>query len=177
MRKFFFINFCVIQIILRVHQDHLLGLLVVRLLAKFAGDAGPQGEGLYDSVFGYHGSGGDDGTSADLCVIQDHRAHADEAAVAYGAAVERNRVAHRDPVAHVYAVFVTHAVQHAAILHAAIFADANGKDITTNHGVHPDAGIFANLNIANDLGGLVDIATLVNARRDSLIRTEHSSEF
>ena len=51
------------------------------------------------------------------------------------------------------------------------------KHIAADHGVHPDAGVFADFHVANDLGGLVDIARIMNARRDSLIRAKHTVEF
>jgi hypothetical protein len=68
-------------------------------------------------------------------------------------------------------------VKHAAILHVGVFANTDGKHITANDGVHPDAGIFADFYITDDLGGLVDIARVVNAGRDSLIRAKHRVEF
>src|SRR5262249_2277010 len=107
---------------------------------------------------------------------QDHRAHADEAAIANGAAVQRDRMPYRNPIAHDDAVLVSHAVEHAAILHIGVIADTDGKHVAANNGVHPNAGVLAYLDIADDLGGFVDIAGLVNARRDSLVGTEHNLE-
>jgi hypothetical protein len=68
-------------------------------------------------------------------------------------------------------------VEHAAILHIGIFADTDGKDVATDDGIHPHAGVFTDLDVANDLCGLVDIARVVNARRDPLIRAKHKVEF
>jgi hypothetical protein len=68
-------------------------------------------------------------------------------------------------------------VKHAAILHVGVFADADGKDVAADNGIHPDAGIFADLDVANDLGGFIDIARIVNAGRDPLIRAKHKVEF
>src|SRR5262249_20664065 len=41
--------------------------------------------------------------------------------------------------------------------------------------IHPHAGVFADLHVADDLRRLIDIARRMNARRDSLIGTKHTS--
>src|SRR5207248_1873721 len=40
------------------------------------------------------------------------------------------------------------------------------------HGVHPDAGIFAQLDVADDLGGFIHIAGGVDAGQDGIVRAE-----
>jgi hypothetical protein len=87
--------------------------------------------------------------------------------------VERDGMPYGNPVTHGDAVFMAHAVEHAAILHVGVFANPDGEHVTANDGIHPDAGVFADFDIADDLGGFVDIARIVNARRDSLIRAKH----
>jgi len=68
-------------------------------------------------------------------------------------------------------------VEHTAILHVGVFANADGKHVTADDGVHPDAGVFTYFDVADDLGGLIDITRIVNARRDPLIRAKHKVEF
>ena len=177
LAKFLSVDLCVIKIILSIHHDCLLSFLVVNLLLEFAGDAHPKRVRFNHRAFRNNCSGGDDAAFADLGIIQDDAAHADEAAVANGAAVQRDGMPDCDPVTHDDAVFVAHAMEHAAILHIGVFTDAYGEHVATDHGVHPHAGIFTDLNIANDLGGFVDIARIVNARRDPLIRAKHKVEF
>jgi len=175
--KFLSIDLRVIEIIFSVHHDRLLRLFVVNLFLEFTGNAHPQRVGFYHRAFRNNGTGGDDAAFTDFGIVQDDAAHADEAAVADGAAMQRDRMPHGDPITHGDAVFVAHAVEHAAILHVGVFADADGEHVTTDHGVHPHAGVFTDFNIANDLGGLVDITRIMNARRDSLVRAKHKAEF
>src|SRR5260370_17519650 len=78
-------------------------------------------------------------------------------------------MSHRDPVAHSDPVLVTHAVEYAAILHVGVGSDADGKDVATDHSVHPDARVLANLHVADDLRVLVDVARFMYTRRDALI--------
>ena len=172
--KLLAIDLCVIVIVVGVHHDGLLGLLVVNLLPELSRDTHPERIRLNHSVFWNYRAGGDDAAFADFGIVQDHAAHADEAAVADGAAVQSNGVAHGDIVAHDHAIFVAHAVEHAAILHAAVLADADGIDVTADHGIHPYTGVLADFHVADDLGGLVDIAAIVNAWRFSLVSAQHS---
>jgi hypothetical protein len=72
---------------------------------------------------------------------------------------------------------VAHAVEHAAILHVGVFANADSKHVAADDGIHPDAGVFTDLHVTNNLSGLIDIARIMNAGRDSLIRAEHKVEF
>src|SRR6478736_5071187 len=150
--EFLSVDLCVIKIILAIHHDRLLRLFVINLLFEFSGNAHPQRIRLNHRAFRNDRAGGDDAAFADFGVVQDDAAHADQAAVANGAAVQRDGVPHGDPVPHGNAVFVAHAVEHAAILHVGVFANADGKDVAADDGVHPDAGVFADLNVANDLG-------------------------
>ena len=152
-------------------------LFVVNLLLEFAGNTHPQRIRLDHCAFRNDRASGDDAALADFGIVQDDAAHADEAAAADSAAMQRDRVADGDPVTHGDAVFVAHAVEHAAILHVGVFSNADGKDVTADNGIHPDAGVFANLHVADDLGGLIDITRIVNARRDPLIRAKHKVEF
>src|SRR4051812_31812602 len=130
---------------------------------------------LDDGIFRNNRAGGDDAAFADSRVIENHRAHADEAAVADHATVQRHRVADGDPVADEDAVSFFHAVQHAAILNVGIRAHADGVNVATQHGVHPDTGIFAKFHIADDLGRFVHIAASVDAGRDGVVGAEHCS--
>lgn len=158
LAKFLSINLCVIKIILAIHHDGFLRFFVINLLLELARDAHPQRIRLNHRALGDHGSGSDNTAFADLGIVQNYAAHANEAAIANGAAVQRDRVPHGYPIAQGDAVSVPHAMEHAAILHVGVLADADGKDIAPDHGVHPDAGIFADLNVADDLRGLIDIA-------------------
>jgi hypothetical protein len=97
-------------------------------------------------------AGGNDRTGADHRAIQDDGAHADEAARFHLASVEDDVVADRDVVADVNAVLLFHSVEDAAVLNIGVVTDANFVDVTTEHGVHPDAGMLAKNNVADKLG-------------------------
>ena len=72
-------------------------------------------------------------------------------------------------------VEVTHAVEDSAVLHVGASTDADGVDVASDDGVHPDAGVFAQDDIADDLGGGVDVAAGGNDWGNSLVRPDHSS--
>src|SRR5271168_946490 len=100
---------------------------------------------------GYYAAG------ADVHTIQDYCAHADQAAVLDGAAVERYRVAYRDVVAEDERVLVAHDVEDAAVLDVGAGADADVVNVTANHAAGPDAGVFADDYVADDDGGGVNV--------------------
>ena len=49
-------------------------------------------------------------------------------------------------------------MQHAAVLHVAVGAHPYGVHIAAQNGIHPHAGVFAQLYFPQNLGGKVDIA-------------------
>ena len=166
------INLRVIKIILRVFKDQ-LAVGVGEFAALFGGDAGPEGAGRNDGVLGDDRSGGDDGTLADAGVVEDGDAHADEHCVFDDAAVDGGVVADGDPVADFDAVEVALAVEDGAILHVGVCADADGVDVAAQDGVHPDRGALAENNIAEDLGGEIDIATGGDVGQPPLVTANH----
>jgi hypothetical protein len=56
-------------------------------------------------------------------------------------------------------------------------ADADFVDVATQDGVHPDAGVLAADDIANQLGGFVDVAGRWNLGRDAFEGADHGPEF
>jgi len=67
-----------------------------------------------------------------------------------------------------------HAVEDAVVLNVGVVADANLVDIAAEDGVHPDAGVFAEDDVADDLGGVVDVAGVRKLGRDALVGADHS---
>ena len=63
-----------------------------------------------------------------------------------------------DVFAEIDAVLLLHAVEDAAVLNVGVRADANFMDVAAEDGVHPDGGVFAQDDVADDLGGGVDVA-------------------
>ena len=68
-------------------------------------------------------------------------------------------MAHGDVVAKVDAIFLLHAVQDAVVLNIGIVTNADLVDIAAEDGVHPDAGMFADDDVADELGGVVDVGS------------------
>ena len=52
-------------------------------------------------------------------------------------------------------------------------ADADGVDVAAEDGVHPDAGLVAEDDVADDLGGGVDVAAGGDGWAYAAIRAEH----
>ena len=100
-------------------------------------------------------------------------AHADEAGIFDDAAVDGGIVADRDPVTNDDGIAIAHAMQHGAVLHIGVGADADGMHIAADDGVHPDAGVLAEGDVADDLGGNIHIAGRRNDGRFALIGTNH----
>ena len=106
-------------------------------------------------------------------LFRDHHAHADQAGIFHDAAVDGGVVADRDPVANDDGIAIAHAMQHGAVLHIGVGADADGMHIAADHGVHPDAGVLAEGDVADDLRGDIHITGLRNDGRFALIGTNH----
>jgi hypothetical protein len=47
-------------------------------------------------------------------------------------------------------------------LNVGIVADADLVNVAAEDGVHPDAGVFAEDDVADELGGVVDLACLIH---------------
>jgi len=60
-----------------------------------------------------------------------------------------------------------------AVLNVRAFADADGVDVTTDDGVHPYGGVFAEDDITEDLRGGVDVGGGGNGGSDATEGTEH----
>jgi hypothetical protein len=76
--------------------------------------------------------------------------------------VDGGIVADGDPVAHDDGIEVALAVEDGAVLDVGVGANADGVDVTAQDGVHPHRRALAEHDVAEDLGGGVDVAT----RRD-----------
>ena len=157
------IDLGVIVIVVGIHHDGLLGLLVVNLLLNFPGTPIQSEYGSTTVSSGITVPAAMMQPSPILALFRITQPMPMRQRSPMVQPCKRDGVAHGDIVADDHAVLVAHAVEHAAILHAAVPADADGKDVTADDGVHPYAGVLADFHVANDLGGLVDIAAIMNA--------------
>jgi len=73
--------------------------------------------------------------------------------------VDGGVVADGDPVAHDYRIEVALAVEDGAVLDVGVGADTDGVHVATQDGVHPHGGALTEGDVANELGGAVDVAT------------------
>jgi hypothetical protein len=148
----------VIDVVLGVFEDE-FAVVVAKFTALFAWYSGPECAWRHDGVFGKHCPGGDDGAFADAAIIEDGDAHADEDGIFDNTAVDGGIVTDGDPVADGDGVEVSLAVEYAAVLNVGVGADADGMDIAAEDGIHPDRGALAKDDVAQNLGGDIDVAT------------------
>ena len=134
----------------------------------------PEGIRLDDRLLGKQCTGGDDGAGSDDGAVEDNGAHADEAAGFNSATVEDGVVAYSDVVADVDAVLFFHAVEDAVVLNVGVVADANLVNVAAQDRVHPDAGVFAENDVADELGGVVDVAGVGKLRSDAFVGADHA---
>src|ERR1700735_2796550 len=97
-------------------------------------------------------SGGDHRAFTDARAVQNGRADTDQRVVLNDAAVQRYRVPHRDAIPYDQRKTVVQ-MQHAVVLNAGFLADHDGTDVAAHARVGPDAGPFADSDIANHLRG------------------------
>ncbi len=110
----------------------------------------------------HQAAGTDDHFVFDDGAIHDRAAHADQDAVAQGAAMQHDLVTNGHLVADDQreAVGVERAcvgdVQHAAVLHAGARADADAVHVAADHRQRPDRAVLADLDVAEDHRRTVD---------------------
>lgn len=110
----------------------------------------------------YQAAGTDDHFVFDDGAIHDGAAHADQNAVAQGAAMQHDLVADghlvTDDQRETVGVEGTGVgdVQHAAVLHAGARANADAVHVAADHRQRPDRAVFADLHVAQDHRRTVD---------------------
>jgi len=166
----------VVEVVARVLQDE-LAVLLAKSPAHFAGHTGDQRVGRDDGVLRDDRASGDDGALADTRIVEDRRAHADQNGILKDAAVDGGVVADGDPVADDDGVDVPHAMEDGAVLDVGVGPDADKVDVSADDGVHPNAGVFTEDNIADDLGGDIDVAGGGDDGKLSLIGPDHAGYF
>jgi hypothetical protein len=64
-------------------------------------------------------------------------------------------------------------VDDGAVLNIRAAANSNAVDIAANDDGHPNAALLAHLDVADDLGAVVDVSGWMDARQSSAMGTEH----
>src|SRR5258708_10782428 len=160
------------HVIVDVAEDCFL-VLLFQAASKFSRGAHPEGVRLDNRLLREQGTGGDNGSRSDDRALEDDGAHADKAASFDRAAVEDGVVSHCDIVAHVNAVLSFHAVEDGVVLNVGIMADTDVLYVAPEYGVHPDARVLADNDVAAELGGVVDVAGFRELGGDAFVGTDH----
>jgi len=166
------VGLLVAHVIVGVAEDCFL-VFLIQVAAECSWGAHPEGIWFDDCLLGDQGAGGDDGAGTDDGAVEDDHAHADKAASFDGASVEDRAVAHGDVVANVDAILFLHAVEDGVVLNVGVVANADLVDVAAEHGVHPDAGVFPYDHVADELGGVVDIASFGELGGDAFVGANH----
>jgi len=82
-------------------------------------------------------------------------------------------MAYSDVVAYIDAVLLFHPMQNAVVLNIRIVAQANLVDITAEDSVHPHAGMFTDNHVADELRGIVNVASVGALGSDAFIGADH----
>jgi hypothetical protein len=110
---------------------------------------------------------GDDAARANHCAIQNNGAHADQAEGLDGAAVQGHGMADGNFVADMQRPFIAHDVQDGPVLNIRAGADADQIHISADDTQRPDAGVFANVHVADDHRRAIDVCGGRDGRPDS----------
>ena len=68
-----------------------------------------------------------------------------------------------------HSVLLFHPVQHATILNIRVSANADRMNVAADDRVHPDAGMFSEDNVSDDLRRIVNVTGRWNRRRDAFV--------
>ena len=143
-----------------------------------AGRAADIQKAAAQTLAGWHqAAGAEHHLVLDHGTVHDDAAHANQDAVAQGAAVQGDLVADGHLVADDQRVAVrverpgVGDVQHAAVLHAGARADADAVHVAADHRQRPYRAVGPQLYVADDYGALVDEHPFAQLRRHTLIRS------
>src|SRR5690606_10835477 len=109
-------------------------------------------------------AGADEAATADLTVVEQDRAHADDALVTHLSPMERYVVAHRHALAHHGLRQVFGGVDNGPILDRGAGTDDDLAVVATQRGVWPDRRLWSNVDIADDHGAGVNEGPWIDGR-------------
>jgi hypothetical protein len=165
----------VVEIVLRIGEDE-FAILGAKDPAQLAGNAGDERVGRDDGVLWNDCSRGNDRSGADTGVVEDDGVDADENLVFDGAAVDGGVVADGDEISDVDGIQMALPVENSAVLNVATGANADRVDVATEDRVHPDAGVVTEGDLADKLGGGIDIAASADGRGGALEGADHGGD-
>ena len=106
-----------------------------------------QGAGRNASAGGDQGACADERLLADHCAVKDDRTHANQYLVANRAGVNDGTMTNGNIMAHDTEAVVRQ-VQDGVVLDVRVVADDDAIEVTTEHGVAPDAGVMPERHVA-----------------------------
>jgi hypothetical protein len=146
----------VAEVVLRVLADQ-LNILVRDGTADACGDTCDQGARRNAHAFRDESTGGDDAFWANEGSIENDGSHTDQNVVSERAAVDDGVVSDRAAIADDDGELPLHSMKDGAVLDVTAAANTDGVDVSAENSVHPDRGVFTEGDIADDLGGNVDV--------------------
>ena len=171
------VDLFIFDITSRVHGDG-GDIIGVEFPLDLAGSAHDKAAGRDDGALRDEGAGGNDGVGADDRAIENGGAHADEDVGFNGASMEHDGVADGDIVADDERILVLHHVEDAAVLYVGARTNADVVDVAPDDAEGPDAGVFAERDVADhdrsgvDIGGCRNLGPLAPIRAN--IRFAHN---
>ncbi len=144
-------------------EDH-LAVGVGEFASHSGRDSGPERTWGHGGSFGDDRAGGDDGAFADVAVVEYARADADEHGVLDDAAVDGGVVSDGDQLADEDGIEIALAVEDGAILNVGLSADTDGVYVAAEDGIHPDARVRTEGDVADELSGGIDVTALGDGR-------------
>ena len=106
----------------------------------------------------HEGTGGHDGSLADVGIVEHGGSHADECSPPDGAGVHGGVVAYRHVVLNDGGSHIISDVYAGAVLHVDAVAHPYVGHVAAHHGIEPDGAFVAHHNVAHDGGVLAEIA-------------------
>src|SRR4029077_9044473 len=162
------------QIIPRITQD---GLLIRRLQLppEFSRRSHPQRSRFHHRFLRNQRPGRNNRPRPNPRAIQNNRSHPDQAAIFNHAPMQRHRMSDRHILPENHPVQFLHAMQYRAILNIRVRSDPDGMHIPAYHRVHPNAGMFPQHHVPDNLRRRIDITRSRHNRGHPLIRPNHSA--
>jgi hypothetical protein len=124
-------------------------------------------------ILGDKGPCADETVFADLDVIHENRAHADESAVTHGAAVKHDVVTYGHSMAQRNAALSVSAVKGAIILNISLAPDLHLENVAANDGAEPNRRFLGDLDVTDHRRRRRDPSGLMNFRVNAIDGNNH----
>ena len=148
----------ILDVVARIGLVERCGLLGVHLLDELGRHAAPELAVADLCARKHQGAGSHNGPATHHGVVEHRGTHADECALFYLAAVQRDGMAHRDVVAQDAGRLAVERVQATVVLNVGAVADLDEVHVAAHDGVEPHGAVVAHLHVAHDDGALGEVS-------------------